>query len=59
MTDAIEKMVRKYPEQWFWVHKRWRKYYPHIYPEDIDRRRRRRAKKNSQYHLMKEKDKTF
>lgn len=43
MTDAIEKMVRKYPEQWFWVHKRWRKYYPHLYPEDMDRRRRRRA----------------
>ena len=47
MTDAIEKAVRKYPEQWFWVHKRWRKYYPHLYPEDIARRRRRRAKKNS------------
>ena len=46
MTDAIEKMVRKYPEQWFWVHKRWRKYYPHVYPENIARRRRRRAKKN-------------
>lgn len=46
MTDAIETMVRKYPEQWFWVHKRWRKYYPHLYPEDMARRRRRRAKKN-------------
>ncbi len=42
MTDAIEKAVRKYPEQWFWVHKRWRKYHPHLYPEDIARRRRRR-----------------
>jgi len=46
MTDAIEKAVRKYPKQWFWVHKRWRKYYPHLYPEDMDSRRRRRAKKN-------------
>jgi KDO2-lipid IV(A) lauroyltransferase len=45
MTDAIEKMVRKYPEQWFWVHKRWRKYYPHLYPEDMDRRRHRRSRK--------------
>jgi len=45
MTDAIEKMVRKYPEQWFWVHKRWRKYYPHLYPEDVDRRQRRRDRK--------------
>jgi len=31
MTDAIEKLVRKYPEQWFWVHKRWKIYYPHLY----------------------------
>jgi len=46
MTDAIEKAVRKYPEQWFWVHKRWRKYYPHLYPEDLARRRRSRAIKN-------------
>jgi len=45
MTDAIEKAVREYPEQWFWVHKRWRKYYPHLYPEDMYRRRRRRARK--------------
>jgi KDO2-lipid IV(A) lauroyltransferase len=45
MTDAIEKVVRKYPEQWFWVHKRWRKYYPHLYPEDIHRRRHRRSRK--------------
>jgi Kdo2-lipid IVA lauroyltransferase/acyltransferase len=43
MTDAIEEIVRRYPEQWFWVHKRWRKYYPHLYPEDMDKRRRRRA----------------
>ena len=46
MTDAIEKAIRRYPEQWFWVHKRWRKYYPHLYPEDMARRRRRRAIKN-------------
>ena len=45
MTDAIEKIVRKYPEQWFWVHKRWRKYYPNLYPEDMDRRRHRRSRK--------------
>jgi len=51
MTDAIEKMVRKYPEQWFWVHKRWRKYYPHLYPEDMDRRRRRRGIKNKRNSL--------
>jgi len=46
MMDAIEKAIRVYPEQWFWVHKRWKKYYPHLYPEYMARRKRRRAKKN-------------
>ncbi|MEW6076576.1 MAG: hypothetical protein AB1724_02060 [Thermodesulfobacteriota bacterium] len=51
MTDAIEGAVRAYPEQWFWVHKRWRKYYPHLYPEDIAKRKRRRMKKNKKLGL--------
>jgi KDO2-lipid IV(A) lauroyltransferase len=46
MMDVIEKTIRKYPEQWFWVHKRWRKYYPHLYPEDMARRERRKVIKN-------------
>ena len=24
-SDAIEKIVRAYPEQWFWMHNRWRR----------------------------------
>lgn len=23
-TDAVAQMVKKYPEQWFWMHKRWK-----------------------------------
>jgi KDO2-lipid IV(A) lauroyltransferase len=45
MTDVVERVVSKYPEQWFWVHKRWKKYYPQLYPEYIARRKRRRARK--------------
>ncbi|MBT8351550.1 MAG: hypothetical protein KJO26_10000 [Deltaproteobacteria bacterium] len=45
MVNAIEKTVRAYPEQWFWVHKRWKKYYPELYPEYMDRRKRRRERK--------------
>ena len=31
MTDAIERVVKKYPEQWFWFHKRWKRHHPGIY----------------------------
>jgi lauroyl/myristoyl acyltransferase len=24
LTSAIERMVRKYPDQWLWIHKRWK-----------------------------------
>ncbi len=45
MTDAIEKAVKEYPEQWFWLHKRWKRYYPDLYPEYQARRKRRRKRK--------------
>ena len=46
ITDAVEKAIRKYPDQWFWVHKRWKKFYPHLYPAYQARLKRRKAKKN-------------
>lgn len=45
MTDVMEKAVRKYPDQWLWLHKRWKRFYPDLYPEYIARRNRRRAKR--------------
>lgn len=48
ITDAVERMIRLYPEQWFWVHKRWKKYYPHLYPQYQSRRRRRKAREARQ-----------
>jgi KDO2-lipid IV(A) lauroyltransferase len=44
ITDTVECMIRKYPEQWFWVHKRWKKYYPHYYPAYQLRRQRRKQR---------------
>ena len=32
-TRIIEEMIRKYPDQWFWVHQRWKTQIPH---RDID-----------------------
>ncbi len=45
VTDVVERMVRRYPEQWFWMHKRWKKFYPGLYPEYQARRRRRHRKR--------------
>ena len=49
MTHRIEQAVRSYPEQWFWFHKRWKRSYPHLYKEDIDRRKRLRGKRHAAY----------
>ena len=47
MTDSVEKMVSLYPEQWLWFHKRWKRHYPELYPEDLARRQRRREKRRA------------
>lgn len=31
MTNVVEKIVQEYPEQWFWVHKRWKRHHPELY----------------------------
>lgn len=53
MTRAIEKIVTAYPEQWFWVHKRWKRHHPNLYPEDMARHERRKAKKRAKLNKGK------
>ena len=52
ITNAVERMIQKYPEQWFWVHKRWKKYHPHLYPEYQLRRKRRKEKEKRREQRM-------
>jgi KDO2-lipid IV(A) lauroyltransferase len=47
MTDSVEKIVSLYPEQWLWFHKRWKRHYPELYPEDLARRQRQREKRRA------------
>jgi KDO2-lipid IV(A) lauroyltransferase len=47
MTDSVEKIIRLYPEQWLWFHKRWKRHHPELYPEDLARRRRQKEKRKA------------
>jgi KDO2-lipid IV(A) lauroyltransferase len=32
ITDIVEQAVRAHPDQYLWMQKRWKDYYPHLYP---------------------------
>jgi hypothetical protein len=56
ITDRVEDAVRKYPEQWNWMLKRWKDYYPDLYPKVEKRQwriRRKDAKKTILYGKIK------
>jgi KDO2-lipid IV(A) lauroyltransferase len=44
ITDRVERAVRRHPEQWNWMLKRWKEFYPGLYPE-TDKRQKRIKKK--------------
>ncbi len=45
MNDALVEIISEYSSQWFWFHKRWKRFYPELlYPEYQAKRRRRRKK---------------
>jgi KDO2-lipid IV(A) lauroyltransferase len=54
MVDTVEKMIRKYPEQWIWFQRPWKKTYPHLYPEWEARRLRRKQKKLAMKEISSE-----
>jgi KDO2-lipid IV(A) lauroyltransferase len=44
ITDRVERAVRRYPEQWNWMLKRWKEFYPGLYPESKKRLERIKKK---------------
>ncbi len=51
ITDRIEQAVRKNPAQWNWTLKRWKEFYPDLYPDSkkrlrqIEKKKQRKGKK--------------
>ena len=51
ITDRIERAVHRNPEQWNWILKRWKEFFPDLYPESkkrlrkIEKKKRRKDKK--------------
>jgi KDO2-lipid IV(A) lauroyltransferase len=44
ITDRVERAIQRYPEQWNWMLKRWKDFYPDLYPESKKRLRRIKQK---------------
>ena len=56
MMNAVEEMVREYPDQWFWNLKPWKVAYPHLYWEWEERRRKRKTRKKRQRALARQRN---
>jgi KDO2-lipid IV(A) lauroyltransferase len=44
ITDRVERAVKNHPEQWNWMLKRWKEFYPSLYPESEKRLERIKKK---------------
>jgi KDO2-lipid IV(A) lauroyltransferase len=46
LTDVIAAAVRRNPEQWFWMQKRWKSFHPELYPGHVGAKKKRKRKKH-------------
>ena len=59
MTDTVENAIRGNPVQWWWTQKRWKDYFPELYPEHYRgqikklRGRLERKRERMESHLRK------
>ena len=51
ITDRVERAIRNYPEQWNWMLKRWKEFYPTLYPENPQRLRKIKKKEQKKRRL--------
>jgi KDO2-lipid IV(A) lauroyltransferase len=65
ISDRVERAIRNYPEQWNWMLKRWKDFYPDLYPESEKRKRHiqkkeiRKKKSFRTKRLSNKKDRQF
>jgi KDO2-lipid IV(A) lauroyltransferase len=45
LVAVMEEMIRRFPDQWIWFQRPWKKYYPNLYPEWEAKRQKRKRKK--------------
>ena len=45
MMDALEDMIRRYPDQWVWYQRLWKVSYPQLYPEWEEKHQKRKKNK--------------
>ncbi len=45
LLHILEDVIKAYPEQWFWFHKRWKRTHPALYPEYRELLRKKRLRK--------------
>ena len=53
ITDRVERAIQNYPDQWNWTLKRWKEFYPALYPETAERMRKIKRKEQRKRKVRK------
>ncbi len=53
ITDCLENAIQNYPDQWNWLLKRWKEFYPGLYPETAKRLHKIKKKEQKKSGIKK------
>ena len=53
ITDCLENAIQNYPDQWNWLLKRWKEFYPGLYPETAKRLHKIKKKERKKSSIKK------